>query len=139
MKNKGVLLLLEQTVMLLVFALAALACLRAFLWADTASRQLSARDEAMLQAQNAAEVFKHFRGDGAAAAGQMGGSWDGAAWEILYDESWQLTDEQPRYTLRVAPEKSEPAYLGQAEVTVSQSAAELAALNVCWQEVFPDE
>ena len=47
MKSKAPLLLMEQMVMLLVFALAAALCLQAFVKSDGLSRRSEARDRAM--------------------------------------------------------------------------------------------
>lgn len=139
MKNKGALVLIEQAVMLLVFALAAVLCLRAFVWADTTSKEITARDGALIQAQNAAEVLKHTHGDFDAAAGQMGGIRDGETWVVLYDEDWNVTDDMHTYTLRAVSEHSHTEYLGRAAVSVSHGETELTALEVCWQEVTANE
>ena len=48
MKNKTSLLLMEQLVMVLVFALAAALCLTVFVKADQISRETVRRDEAVL-------------------------------------------------------------------------------------------
>ena len=58
MKNKTSLLLMEQLVMILVFALCAALCLQCFVAADRISRETGLRDEALLLAQNTAESLK---------------------------------------------------------------------------------
>ena len=58
MKNKTSLLLMEQLVMILVFALCAALCLQCFVAADRISRETGLRDEAVLLAQNTAESLK---------------------------------------------------------------------------------
>ena len=58
MKSKATLFLMEQLVMILVFALAAALCLGVFARADAMSRQLARRDEAVILARNAAELLK---------------------------------------------------------------------------------
>ena len=63
MKNRTSLVLMEQLVMVLVFALAAAVCLTVFAEADRISRETARRDEAVLIAQNAAEVLKATSGD----------------------------------------------------------------------------
>lgn len=63
MKNKTSLVLMEQLVMVLVFALAAALCLGVFVEADRISRETACRDEAVLMAQNAAEILKATSGD----------------------------------------------------------------------------
>lgn len=58
MKNKTSLLLMEQLVMILVFALCAALCLQCFVAADGISRETGLRDEALILAQNTAESLK---------------------------------------------------------------------------------
>lgn len=135
MRSKAPLALIEQAVMLLVFALAAVLCLKAFVWADARSEHSAAQDHAVLAAQNAAETLKHCRGDFAAAAALSGGIWDGQQWVILYDEQWNVTDDMHEYTLRVLPCESGVEYLGSAGVEVFREEMRLAYLDVCWQEV----
>lgn len=138
MRSRAPLALIEQVFMLLVFALAAVLCLRAFVWADTQSKESVARDQAMIQAQSAAEVLKHCDGDYAAAAEICGGTWDGGVWTIRYDDGWQQTEGEGTYLLQVSPEESGSNYLGLAAVEVFQAQTHLAALDVAWQEVGSD-
>lgn len=58
MKSKASLVLMEQLVMILVFALCAALCLQAFVGADRISQETARRDEAVLLAQNTAESLK---------------------------------------------------------------------------------
>ena len=58
MKNRTALILVELAVMLVVFALAAAACIGIFAWAQDASLESVQRDRAYLQLQTAAEVLK---------------------------------------------------------------------------------
>lgn len=58
MKSKASLILMEQLVAVLVFALAAAMCLRLFVGAEQLSGELSRRDQAVTVAQNAAELLK---------------------------------------------------------------------------------
>ena len=134
-KNRAALALIEQSVMLLVFALAAVLCLRGFLWADETAADLAARDQALLLAQNTAEVLKASGGDLEQTAARCGGIPHNGQLVILYDENWAVTDDMHTYTLRAAPEESGLDYLGQAVVQVQQNERTLALLEVCWQEV----
>lgn len=135
MRSKAPLVLIELAVMLLVFALAAALCLKAFVWSDAQSAESAAGDRAWIAAQNAAELLKYSGGDFRRAAQMGGGSSQGESWVILYDENWNVTDEGYTYTLRAVPCESGLKYLGRAEVVVCQNSLELAALEVCWQEV----
>lgn len=140
MKNKTPLSLMEQTVMILIFALAGVLCLWAFVWADSHSRDNAVRDRAMLQAQNAAQVLKSEHGDYAAAAGAYGGTWDERQWTVFYDAGWQQTSGTADYRLSVVPEPEELEYLGRAAVEVTdRDGQQLARLSVAWQEVVGDD
>ena len=135
MKSKAPLVLIEQAVMLLVFALSSVLCLRCFVWADATSGESTRRDQALVQAQSAAETLKACAGDLEKAAELCGGVSEGETWIILYDEDWRVTDDMHTYTLRAASAQSGLENLGRAEVTVYQGDLELTALEVCWQEV----
>lgn len=138
MKNRGALVLIEQVIMLLVFALAAVLCLRAFVWADAASKEMAARDQAVIQAQNAVEVLKSCAGDGAKAVRLYGGVWDGQTWTLHFDEQWQQSAEECQYLLVAEPVRKTP-YLGTAEIRVFREETCLARLDTAWQEVSPRE
>ena len=58
MRSKASLFLMEQLVMLLVFALAAALCLGVFVRADRISEETHQRDQAVILACNAAELLK---------------------------------------------------------------------------------
>ena len=63
MRNKSPLALMEQLVMVLVFALAAALCLQVFMFADLTSERNAAIDRAVTECQNAAEILKASGGD----------------------------------------------------------------------------
>lgn len=138
MRSKAPLALIEQIIMLLVFALAAALCLRAFVWADQQSEINAQRDRAMLLAQSAAETVKYCRGDLEEAA-RTGGAWDGSGWSVGYDGHWQETQSDVVYRLRAEPVESGLDYLGTAVVEVLRDEQVLVSLNVCWQEVGGNE
>ena len=58
MRSKAPLVLMEQMVMLLVFALAAALCMQAFVKSDQLSQQIVDRDQAVSLCQNAAEAIR---------------------------------------------------------------------------------
>lgn len=135
MKSRAPLALMEQTVMVLVFALAAALCLRAFVLADGISRQVEATDRAVLWAESAADTLKARNGDLAQAAAELGGSLDGQRWTIPLDENWQETAEEPAYTLTAQPVQSGQPLLGRARIDVAEKNGDsLFSLTVCWQE-----
>jgi len=138
-RSRASLVLIEQVVMILVFALAAALCLKAFVWADTESAALWERDKALRCAQNAAEVIKNCRGDMGAAVEIMGGSVNSGDWIIRYDENWQITEKEDPYCLVVSPRDDGLRYMASAEIMVYEYDTQLAALTAAWQEVAADE
>ena len=136
MRSKTPLFLMEQVVMALVFALAAALCLRAFVYADALSARNTARDQAVLQAESAAEVLKHCRGDLEQAAGLLGGTKDDTGILLEFSEDWKTAAVSPAFLLKVRLEESGQPYLGQAQVEVTDAGGELLIrLPVRWQEV----
>ena len=126
MRNKAPLALLEQILMLLIFALAAVICLRVFLWSDDTSRHSARRDEALIHAQTVAETLKAHGGDFAAAAAALHGTVEDGA----------LVIDGEDYTLRAEKEAPAP-YLGRAEIAAEAGGEVLFTLPVAWQEVGP--
>ena len=135
MRSRAPLALMEQTVMVLVFALAAALCLRAFVLADGISRQVEATDHAVLWAESAADTLKARKGDLARAAAELSGNFDGQCWTILLDENWRETAGEPTYTLTAQPIQSGQPLLGKAQIDVTEKNGDsLFSLEVCWQE-----
>lgn len=147
-RDKTTLLLMEQLVALLVFALAAAVCLQAFAAADRRSRQMEARDRAAALCQSAAETLRHSGGDIEAALealnGTAPGRRDGFGIFANYGDDWAPLpmDDTPRhasYTLRVEETAGGVPGLGGATVTCYQYAGgkmeALFSLDVAWQEV----
>ncbi len=128
MKSKTPLALMEQLVMVLVFALAATLCVSCFVTADRLSRRNAVRDEAVLAAQNAAETIKGCRGDYEKAADLLNGTWKNGILEICTEEE---------YNVSVIPKDSDNPFLGRASVEVyaARDGEALFTLTVSWQEV----
>jgi hypothetical protein len=137
MRSKAPLALMEQLVMILVFALAAALCVQVFVLADQTSRRHEEQDRALIEAQNAAEMLKCVHGDFEEAARRYGGTWNGLMWGWSLDETWTAADgESPlAYHVLVTPGESDVPLLGTAEIAVYTAEGEiLAALPVAWQE-----
>ena len=134
MRSKAPLALMEQLVMVLVFALAAALCVQAFALSSQLSRRNEAQDRGLLEAQNAAETLKSLHGDCAQAAKSYGGDWDGSVWTLSLDENWQPCTENAAYRVQITPEDSGDTLLGTATVTVQNADGDtLATLPVAWQ------
>ena len=111
MKSKAPLALMEQMVMLLVFALAAALCLQAFVKSDEISLRSQAKSNAALAAQNAAEIIRHSGSSLENALIELAGKQEGSYLEeadsadiklvILYDGEWRPVAEQGDYLLTV--------------------------------------
>ena len=135
MKNKAPLALMEQLVMLLVFALAAALCLRMFVMSDRKSLDYEAQDYAVLEVQNAAETVKMNYGDLTACAELYGGELRGDRWVLGYDSQWNRENpEDGAYRVVVTPLAAEDL-LGMAEVSAQDADGErIFTVTVCWQE-----
>lgn len=136
-RSKVSLVLMEQLMMLLVFALAAAVCLRIFVFADRASRQVQDRDRAAELVQNTAQVLRHTGGDFSRSAELLDAQHrDQNSLMIDYDGDWALATDTMRYTLG-ASRVSDIPYLGTAEVWCRDEVEdrELFRLKVAWQEV----
>lgn len=137
MKSKAPLVMMEQMVMILVFALAAALCLQAFVLSDSLSQEGERRDKAVLLCQNLAEECK---------AGvyypQDGDSSPVSDWEVseplvfYYDENGQQTDSPSAYRVEAEPCVSEFAGLARAQITAydQESGKNLYSLYIAWQD-----
>ena len=142
MKSKAPLAMMEQIVMLLVFALAAALCLQAFVKSDQLSRRMEARDRAAVQCQSAAEAVQHCKGSLSQAAALLEVPYpldsEPGRLEIHYHEDWTLCDDQEyAYCLQAVPVDSGVDGLGKARisVTVTDTGDTLFEIEVAWQEV----
>ena len=113
MKNRTSLLLMEQLVMVMIFALAAAVCLLIFAQARNLSREAASTDEAVILAQNAAEVLK-----------ATGGDREGA----------QALVKAP-YRLEILPEDSGIPGFFQVQILVYGEETLIFILRTGWQEV----
>ena len=123
MRSKTPLVLMEQLVMVLVFAMAAAICLQVFGLSDRLSKENEARAEAALLAQNTAEELKFSYG------------------EVLLD--WEEADgiyymEEDGYRVRVQAEETEISGLQKVRLQVLQEEEVLFEIPVAWQEVKGD-
>lgn len=113
MKSKASLFLMEQLVMVLIFALAAALCLGIFVRANKISSETARRDEAVIIAQNAAQILKN-TGD---------------------PELVRQRVDSGGFTLEVQNEDSGVPGLCQAKIIVFYENREMFSLQTGWQEV----
>ena len=136
MKNKAPLALMEQLIMILVFALASALCLRLFAYSDQVSVSGAARDQAAAVVQNAAEALKLSGGSMESLAHMLGGEADADGWRMGYDSSWQETDEKrPAFIAEAKITEDDIPLMGSAEVSARTADGKpLFQVTVCWQE-----
>ena len=151
MRSRSPLALMEQLVMVLVFALAAALCLQVFAFSDSMSRRNEAVDRAVTQCQNVAETLKAAGGDMAhaqrAVAEQMGGSSRQGLLQICYDENWNVLPAEDTgdcvYVLDIQGVPVDVDGMWKAhiraaavkDIGVGGSGEGLFELYVAWQEV----
>lgn len=154
MRSKSPLALMEQVIMVLVFALAAALCLRVFAFSDLASTRNEAVDRAVLECQNAAEILKANGLSGAEAqkelVARMGGTMSQGLVQICYDEEWNVIPENNEDCVYVVEMQGMPtdvkglakAHIRSAavkDISVGGSGEDLFAIEVAWQEVTGNE
>lgn len=122
MKSRSTLMLLELIIMFLVFSIATALCLKAFAVSDSISKENFARDEAVIIAQNAAELLKYNNGD-----------------VDTTKESLKDRIKKEEYELHITPLESTNPYLGKAEVLVTYKNKPVFSITTAWQEVTADE
>ena len=133
MRSKAPLALMEQVVMVLVFALAAVLCLKVFVFSDQASLRNEAVDQAVAQARNAAEALKGEKSEYFesmhAKADENGG------FVIWYDEDWAAVEGTSGvYQLQISCSDDSDAFLWTGEVAVfTADGEELFRLPVAGQ------
>lgn len=150
MRSKAPLALMEQMVMILVFALAAALCLQAFVKSDEQSRRVEARDRAVTLCQSVAETIRSNGGNVREAmrtvAGQSLAAED-RGFEARFDKNWNLIEadrsfsagEQYYFMWANEIDSAIPG-LGKAEVYVESVApsdgeiTRIFELEVAWQE-----
>lgn len=138
MRSKAPLALMEQVVMVLVFALAAALCLQVFVVSNRMSERNKDIDRAVLLAQNTAETLKACGGVEEAAE-VMGGEMQQTLWRSYYDEAMNPAADRTSayYEVNTLPEHSGVDGLEKATVEVFRYNGNeaLFSLTVAWQEV----
>ena len=136
-KSKSPLALMEQAIMILVFAFAAALCMQAFVKADSLSKGLEARDRAVNISQTVAETVKALDGDLGLAAKALGGAVRDEELLLYYNKEWIAVEEtEAVYRLRLVCVET-GRYLTKSEISVEalKDGEELFRLPVSWQEV----
>ena len=136
MKSKAPLALMEQILMVMVFALAAGLCLQVFVLGSQISHRCEAKDRAVLVVQNVAEVWKIHRGDARMCVQKLGGTYDVDGWQVGYDANWEETGtDEAEYLVYAVPVATEDLLLGSVEICAQTADGDhLFEVSVAWQE-----
>lgn len=134
MKSKSPLVMIEQMVMVLVFALAATLCVKMFVLSGNLADKYEDIDWAVLAAQNVAEeckavgITQYLAGSGAVQTGED-------SWTLFLDENWKESDEKNADYSILIDCKEENGWLWQADITVySVTGEELFSIPVAAQK-----
>lgn len=141
MRRRYTSVLVEMTVMLAVFTVAAALCMQAFARAEEISRRSGAKDRAVTLCQSVAEVIRQNGGDLAAALTLVsGGTPDSGedGYAVYYGTDWALLPggekEKTGYTLRAVELENGRADLGKARVETLMGGESLFSIEISWQK-----
>lgn len=141
-KSRAPLVLMEQVIMVLVFAMAAAFCVQAFALSGKTSRALEKRDHAMNVSQTLAETVKACEGDLKQVQNVLGGEIQKDGIALFYDADWEPVPEKGAAVYQAAfveEEKQQFCRKGQVTVEECESGKELYSLPAAWQEGRTDE
>ena len=140
MRDQTTLSLMELTLMLLLFALAAAVCLQAFALSDRLSRQAEQRDRAVLWAQTMAETWKAANGNMDKVEALYRENEVGDGWSACLDGDWNRTEDAGS-AVYAAELREEPGdgLLRRARITVRELAGSrcIYELEAACQETAP--
>lgn len=134
MGKRTVLSLIEQTVMICVFAVAAALCLSVFVYARSISVENEIRDFGVRECANTAQILKSCAGDYEKAAAILETEAGSGEITLGYKKDYSRTDENPAYILRVAPAVIDYTYIGGAVIEFGTDEETVYSLSVSWQE-----
>ncbi len=116
-RSRSHLFLMELVVAILFFALCAGICMRVFARASIDLRESERLLASVSNAENAAELYKHYKGDLDLVARVTGGNVAGDILTVYYDESWnRCASCSCVFVMTVI--KSGYSELGKAKITV---------------------
>ena len=141
-ESKAPLVLMEQVIMVLVFALVSAVCIQAFALARTTSIRMSDRDHAMNISQTLAETVKAYSGNMEAVCGSLGGEIEGEQLVFYYDSGWESVSKSADASFRaVFAQEEQDGFCRYGQITVSDTAEdqEIFSMRVAWQGAEANE
>lgn len=120
MKSKAPLVMMEQIVMVLIFALAAALCLQTFVLSGKISKNTEELNRASIEVQNVAETLKAEGLNSYLEKTEAVSVEEG--FRIALDEGWQATTEPKKtaYYLLICPENQNNGLFWKAELVVTR-------------------
>ena len=140
MRSKAPLVMMEQIIMVLVFALASALCLQTFVLSGTISKKIEQENRAALEAQNAAECIKARGLENYIQTNNAEPIKEG--YRIFLDEEWNcVTAKQAFYHLDVCPTNSDSDFFWKIDIVITTTdGTELFRIPVAGQaEVMQHE
>lgn len=140
-ESKAPLVLMEQVIMVLVFALVAALCIQAFVLARTLSLRMIERDRAMNMSQTLAETLKASGGDTDAVAGKLKGESVDGTLQFFYDEEWKQTVSTEASYVMVFEQHHTEGFCktGVIRILDCSDEREISSMNIAWQGAEADE
>lgn len=135
-ESKASLVLMEQVIMVLVFALVAAICIQTFVLARNISLRLEERDHAMNISQVLAETVKAYGGSLEEVGKELGGTIDGKQLVFYYDDRWNEVSEVAKAdycAVFVQEEKDTFCRYGKVIVCDAAQERDIFSMRVAWQ------
>ena len=140
-ESKAPLVLMEQVIMVLVFALVAALCIQAFVLSRTLSVQMTERDHAMNVSQTLAETVKAYGGDLKAVSEKLHGESDGMQVQFFYDDDWNIAQKADASFQVVFEQESGEGFCKNGRIMVLDASGEheISSMKIAWQGAGTDE
>ena len=135
-RSKAPLSLMEQLIMVFVFAFAAAICLQAFVYSDRLSKDGTQKETASVRATEVIEMVKAYHGDLDKAAGKLDAtSSDGTLTKEFSDDGLRVTLETNEVTQTAGNDLHQTAKVSVVEIPEdgAQEKAPVYTVDVAWQ------
>ncbi len=129
-RSKAPLALMEQIIMILVFALASAVCMQAFVYSNELSKDGAKKEQASTYVQEAAELCKVYQGDFTALEEKLGGALENGTLVVSYAE------ENMKVVLEKQPVSGENnLFMEKAKVYAKEEDDEVIfSVEIAWQK-----
>ena len=124
MRSKAPLVMMEQIIMVLIFALASALCVQMFVLAENLSKRTEAQNRAVVEVQNAAESIKAKGLEAYVQEKEAEQIKDG--FMLFFDASWNRVSEQEQavYHIKICPYNSDSEYVWSMDIVATEKDGE---------------